>query len=127
MNREFGSDANDEGHLREFLDEFMPKASGALKKGVICMYTRTPDGHFIIDKHPEYPHISIAAGFAGHGYKFASVVGEILSQLAISAETDHDIALCKIDRPSLKMAKTKTYYVIQVLGVRFSWTSFLFN
>ncbi|WP_029268197.1 N-methyl-L-tryptophan oxidase [Virgibacillus alimentarius] len=108
MNREFGSDANDEGHLREFLDEFMPKASGALKKGVICMYTRTPDGHFIIDKHPEYPHISIAAGFAGHGYKFASVVGEILSQLAISGETDHDISLFKIDRPSLKMAKTKT-------------------
>jgi len=104
MNREFGSDENDEGHIREFLDKFMPEASGKLKKGVICIYTRTPDGHFIIDKHPKHSHISIAAGFAGHGYKFASVVGEILSQLAVSGETEHDISLFKIDRPSLKEA-----------------------
>lgn len=98
MNREFGSDPNDEGHIREFLDAFMPEASGQLKKGVICMYTRTPDGHFIIDKHPVHSHISIAAGFAGHGFKFASVVGEILSQLAISGETDHDISIFRLDR-----------------------------
>ncbi|MBP1969102.1 monomeric sarcosine oxidase [Virgibacillus natechei] len=102
MNREFGSNANDEGHIREFLDKFMPKASGALKNGVICMYTRTPDGHFIIDKHPEHSHISIAAGFSGHGFKFASVVGEILSQLAVSGETDHDISIFRINRPSLQ-------------------------
>ncbi|RDW19745.1 N-methyl-L-tryptophan oxidase [Oceanobacillus chungangensis] len=102
MNREFGSDPNDEGHIREFLDNFMPKASGALKKGVICMYTRTPDGHFIIDKHPQHSHISIAAGFAGHGYKFASVVGEILSQLAVKGETEHDINIFRINRPSLQ-------------------------
>ncbi|WP_085993350.1 N-methyl-L-tryptophan oxidase [Oceanobacillus senegalensis] len=103
MNRNFGSSENDEGHIREFLDRFMPEASGELKKGVICMYTRTPDDHFIIDKHPEHSHISIAAGFAGHGFKFASVVGEILSQLAISGETDHDISLFRINRPSLSM------------------------
>ncbi|ASN05768.1 N-methyl-L-tryptophan oxidase [Virgibacillus necropolis] len=102
MNREFGSGENDEGHIREFLDRFMPKASGELKKAVICMYTRTPDGHFIIDKHPEHSHISIAAGFSGHGFKFASVVGEILSQLAMSGETDHDISIFKLNRPSLK-------------------------
>lgn len=102
MNRVFGSNGNDEGHIREFLDKFMPKASGALKKGIICTYTRTPDGHFIIDKHPEHAHISIAAGFSGHGFKFASVVGEILSQLAISGETDHDISIFKLNRPSLK-------------------------
>ncbi|WP_067725828.1 N-methyl-L-tryptophan oxidase [Oceanobacillus damuensis] len=102
VNRDFGFDENDEGHIREFLDRFMPGASGALKKGVICMYTRTPDGHFIIDKHPEHAHISIAAGFAGHGFKFASVVGEILSQLAISGETSHDISIFNLNRPSLR-------------------------
>ncbi|WP_319022581.1 FAD-dependent oxidoreductase [Oceanobacillus oncorhynchi] len=75
MNREFGTDENDEGHLREFLNQFMPEASGPLKNGMICLYTRTPDGHFIIDKHPGYPHISIAAGFSGHDFKFASAVG----------------------------------------------------
>ncbi|MBP2076118.1 N-methyl-L-tryptophan oxidase [Oceanobacillus polygoni] len=102
VDREFGSNENDEGHIREFLDQFMPEASGALKKGVICMYTRTPDGHFIIDKHPVHPHISIAATCSGHGYKFASVIGEILSQLALTGETDHDISIFKLDRPSLK-------------------------
>lgn len=102
MNREFGSNKNDEGHIREFLDQFMPEASGDLKKGIICLYTRTPDGHFIIDKHPKHSHISIAAGFSGHGFKFASVVGEILSQLSISGETDHDISIFRLNRPSLE-------------------------
>jgi glycine/D-amino acid oxidase-like deaminating enzyme len=43
------------------------------------MYAMTPDEHFIIDAHPEYPQVSLAAGFSGHGFKFSSVVGEILS------------------------------------------------
>ncbi|WP_156856384.1 N-methyl-L-tryptophan oxidase [Oceanobacillus sp. AG] len=98
MNREFGSNISDEGHLRKFLDEFMPEASGELKKAAICIYTRTPDGHFIIDQHPEHSHVLIATGFSGHGFKFASVVGEILSQLAMTGETEHDISLFKMDR-----------------------------
>ncbi|MFD1067831.1 hypothetical protein [Oceanobacillus locisalsi] len=56
----------------------------------------------MIDKHPVHSHISIAAGFSGHGFKFASAVGEILSQLAVSGETGHDISIFKLDRPSLK-------------------------
>ena len=102
MNRDFGSDDNDEAHIREYLERFMPQANGALKKGAICIYSRTPDGHFIIDKHPAYPHISFAAGFAGHGFKFASVVGEILTQLALTGETEHDISIFSVDRPALK-------------------------
>lgn len=102
MNREFGSNKKDEGHIRKFLDRFMPKASGTRKKGVICLYTRTSDGHFIIDKHPEHSHIMIAAGFSGHGFKFASVIGEILSQLTIAGETDHDISIFSLNRPSLR-------------------------
>jgi glycine/D-amino acid oxidase-like deaminating enzyme len=57
------------------------------------MYTMTPDEHFIIDAHPEYPQVSLAAGFSGHGFKFSSVVGEILSDLAMTRETASDIAL----------------------------------
>lgn len=104
MNRDFGSNENDEGHIREFLEKFMPEANGKLEKAAICIYSRTPDGHFIIDKHPEYPHISFAAGFAGHGFKFASVVGEILTQLALTGETEHDISIFSVDRPALKMS-----------------------
>jgi glycine/D-amino acid oxidase-like deaminating enzyme len=57
------------------------------------MYTMTPDEHFIIDAHPEYPQVNLAAGFSGHGFKFSSVVGEILSDLAMTRETSRDIAL----------------------------------
>lgn len=101
INREFGFHENDEAHLRDFLNEFMPGAAGKLKKSSICMYTRTPDGHFIIDKHPKCDNVFIAAGFSGHGFKFASVIGEILSEFVRFGKTTHDISLFKINRPSI--------------------------
>lgn len=98
MNRDFGFKESDEAHLRTFLNTYMPQASGTLEKGVICIYTRTPDGHFIIDNHPVHENIFIAAGFSGHGFKFASVVGEILAELATTGKTEHDISLFKMNR-----------------------------
>lgn len=103
INRQFGFKKSDEGHLRSFLNKYMPEASGKLNKGIICMYTRTPDGHFIIDKHPAYDHIIIAAGFSGHGFKFASGIGETLSQLALTGISDLDLSLFQINRQSLKV------------------------
>ena len=55
------------------------ESNGEVSHAATCMYTMTPDEHFIIDAHPEYPQVSLAAGFSGHGFKFSSVVGEILS------------------------------------------------
>ncbi|MCK9907488.1 FAD-dependent oxidoreductase, partial [Frankia sp. Cpl3] len=72
----------DEGDVRRFLQSFMPQAAGKLKQGRVCLYTLTPDEDFIIQRHPEHPQLTIAAGFSGHGFKFSSAVGEILSQLA---------------------------------------------
>jgi sarcosine oxidase len=63
-----------------------------------CMYTTTPDEHFVIGLHPEHPNVAFAAGFSGHGYKFASVVGEILAELAVDGRTRHDIRLFAPDR-----------------------------
>ena len=57
------------------------------------MYTMTPDEHFIIDMHPSYPQVSLAAGFSGHGFKFSPVVGEILCDFAMTRETSIDIAI----------------------------------
>jgi glycine/D-amino acid oxidase-like deaminating enzyme len=57
------------------------------------MYTMTPDEHFIIDKHSEFPQVILAAGFSGHGFKFSAAVGEILCDLATTGETRHDIAM----------------------------------
>jgi sarcosine oxidase len=62
------------------------------------MYTLTPDRHFLIDHHPEYPQVLFATGFSGHGFKFASVVGEILADLAIKGKTKHVIEQFRLAR-----------------------------
>ncbi len=92
------SHAADELMLREFTDRYFPDASGPTMSLKSCMFTNTPDGHFIIDSHPDCPQVSFAAGFSGHGYKFASVIGEILGDLAIFGRTRHDISLFRHDR-----------------------------
>jgi sarcosine oxidase len=58
-----------------------------------CMYTNTPDLHFVISLHYDHPYVAIAAGFSGHGYKFASVVGEILADLVIDGAIRYPIDL----------------------------------
>jgi sarcosine oxidase len=58
-----------------------------------CMYSNTPDRHFVIGRHPQCADVVMACGFSGHGFKFVPVVGEILADLAIDDATDHPIAL----------------------------------
>ncbi|QQK77245.1 N-methyl-L-tryptophan oxidase [Salicibibacter cibarius] len=105
VNREYGIFPNDEGDVREFLETYMPEAAGKLNHGRACIFTRTPDEHFIVDLHPQHSHIAIAAGFSGHGFKFASVIGEILSQLALDGHTEHDISIFSLSRPELQQPK----------------------
>ncbi|MBD3921577.1 N-methyl-L-tryptophan oxidase [Paenibacillus sp. PR3] len=77
----FGAYAEDEDDLRAALRAFMPAAEGRLLRGAVCKYELTPDEGFIIDHHPEHRHVYIAGGFSGHGFKFSSAVGELLSDL----------------------------------------------
>ena len=63
-----------------------------------CMFTNTPDHHFIIDLHPRYPQVSFTSPCSGHGFKFASVIGEIMADLAERGETRHKIELFRLDR-----------------------------
>ena len=88
----------DEDILRAAVSRYFPKANGTLMTLKTCLFTNTPDEHFIIDKVPGLPQVTVAAGFSGHGFKFASVVGEIVGDLAIKGETSHNIDLLKIDR-----------------------------
>jgi sarcosine oxidase len=53
----------------------------------------TPDQHFVIGEYPGHPQVKIAAGFSGHGFKFCTVVGEVLADLAIAGRTRFDIGL----------------------------------
>lgn len=73
--------------LRRQLSEFLPALNGPLVKASTCLYTLTPDEHFVIAPHPARQAVVIAAGFSGHGFKFTTVVGEILADLAICGKT----------------------------------------
>ena len=88
----------DEVILRQAVTRYFPLAAGRLIDRKTCMYTNTPDEHFMIGVLPEHPQVSVAAGFSGHGFKFASVIGEIMADLAQNGETDHDISLFRLDR-----------------------------
>jgi sarcosine oxidase len=63
-----------------------------------CFFTNTPDEHFIIDFHPDHPQVILASPCSGHGYKFCSVIGEILADLAGDRRTRHDIGFLSLDR-----------------------------
>jgi sarcosine oxidase len=85
MRREI-ADGEDE-RVRAFIRRYMPRADGPLRDAVVCMYTKTPDEHFIVDRHPRYPSVVFASACSGHGFKFASVMGEILADLALAGAT----------------------------------------
>ena len=92
--------AEDEAPVRRFLQAHLPAADGPVNRASVCIYTLTPDRHFLIDVHPAHPQVVFAAGFSGHGFKFASVVGEILADLAESGRTDRPIEMFRL-RPRL--------------------------
>jgi len=73
--------AEDETPVRAFLEKHIPDATGPLRDAQTCIYTLTPDRHFLIDLHPRFANVAVAAGFSGHGFKFCSVVGEVLADL----------------------------------------------
>lgn len=95
----------DEETIRAFLREHLPGINGPCHRTSVCLYTLTPDRHFVIDLHPDYANVALAAGFSGHGFKFASVVGEILADLADKGNTDLPIEMFRINRFLLNSAQ----------------------
>jgi sarcosine oxidase len=77
----------DREEVNEIVRRFLPGADGPVLALRVCMYTNSPDGHFIIDRHPAHPRVTVACGFSGHGFKFASIVGEVLAELATEGAT----------------------------------------
>ena len=86
MNREVN--LADEETFRSCLRKHIPLADGPVLSMRTCLYTNSPDSHFILDTHPRDPRVIVACGFSGHGFKFASVVGEVLADYATSGKTD---------------------------------------
>lgn len=94
---EFSEQEQDATDIKQFLQSYMP-STNQMKFGKTCMYTLTPDEDFIIDLHPKYSNVAIASGFSGHGFKFSSIVGKILSDLIISGKTEQNISSFSIKR-----------------------------
>lgn len=88
----------DEEVLRVFARRYFPDGEGPTVALKACLFTNTPDEHFILDLHPDHHQVAVAAGFSGHGYKFCSVVGEVMADLASVGQTRHDISLFALDR-----------------------------
>ena len=109
--RTFEPDPLITARVRAFLAEHLPSALGAEHLIKTCLYTLTPDRDFIIDSLPEHPNVHVAVG-AGHAFKFASVIGRILSDLVIEGKTLSDISPFSLKRPILHMkSPPKTYMV----------------
>jgi sarcosine oxidase len=96
--------SEDEAVLREGISRYFPDANGATVEMKTCLFTNSPDEHFIIDRLPDAPQVAIAAGCSGHAFKFCSVVGEILADLALDGGTNLNIELFRFDRPALERA-----------------------
>jgi sarcosine oxidase len=96
INRSFTS--VDEIPVRRFIQQWLPDANGLLLHASVCTYTLTPDRHFIIDRHPLHSQVAVAAGFSGHGFKFAPVVGEVLADLTLEGKTNRPIDRFRINR-----------------------------
>lgn len=82
-----------------FSRRFLPTlGAGRLVSARICFYTATPDEDFIIDRHPEYPHVVIGSPCSGHGFKFSTLIGKILSELAFDGTSAHDLSHFSVTR-----------------------------
>jgi sarcosine oxidase len=85
--------AEEIAEMREFASARIPAFNGPYLRGKPCMFTNTPDEHFVLTVHPEHRQVTVACGFSGHGFKFVPVIGEIIADLSIAGKTDHPIAL----------------------------------
>lgn len=85
-------------NVRSIFQRCLPGCATTMSMAATCLYTVTPDRHFIIDRHPEHPQVSYAAGFSGHGFKFGPTIGEVLADLAIEGSSRHDVAFLRAAR-----------------------------
>jgi monomeric sarcosine oxidase len=92
------ADPAEQAALTAFLAAHMPGVSRRVTDHSVCLYTMSPDEHFIVDRHPAHPQIAFAAGLSGHGFKFAPVLGRALADLVLDGATELPIAFLSLRR-----------------------------
>ncbi len=84
--------------LQVVMNRYMRGGASSVKWTLTCMYTNTPDRHFVLDRHPTQPNVVYGCGFSGHGFKFAAAIGEVLADLALEGRTKHSIEFLAASR-----------------------------
>ena len=91
-------DTSDEAMLRSNIDLYFPDAAGPTLTLKACLFTNAPDGHFIVDTYPGLPQVILASPCSGHGFKFASVVGQLIADMATDRPPEFDLSMFSLDR-----------------------------
>jgi len=92
---------HEEEKFRTLTRRYLPHLGSTITRRSVCMYTMTPDEHFIVDRHPGHSRVAYACGFSGHGFKFAPIIGSILADLTTTGTTREPVAFLRADRPVL--------------------------
>jgi len=84
--------------IRVATETFLPCAAGGVSAGSTCLYTMSPDSHFVLDRMPGCEKVFVACGFSGHGFKFMPVMGEALADLATCGSTGLPVGFLGVGR-----------------------------
>ena len=91
-------DSRDEQDLRQFLEKHFPDANGSLLSMQTAFFEHSPDRHFIIGELPDFPGAWVIAGLSGHGFKYASALGELAKDLLLQRKSGYDLSPFRLDR-----------------------------
>ena len=92
---------SDRQRVDNFVSSWIPSLSTRSLDHNVCMYTMTPDEHFIVDRHPDHHNVCFAAGLSGHGFKFTAILGAALADLATQQTTELPLGFLSANRPGL--------------------------
>jgi len=84
--------------VRPLVERMIPAANGPVLDSAVCLYTNTPDDHFILDTHPAHPAVFVASPCSGHGFKFSSAIGELIAELMTTGQRRFDLTPFRISR-----------------------------
>jgi glycine/D-amino acid oxidase-like deaminating enzyme len=91
-------DMNEQRRVEQFLSDHLPAVSHRVVDHAVCLYTMSPDEHFVVDRHPAHANVVFAAGLSGHGYKFTPVLGRALADLTLDGHTNLPVDFLSLRR-----------------------------
>jgi sarcosine oxidase len=84
--------------MRARLATYLPDANGRFDRAAVCLYANTPDGHFVIDRHPDHADVLVLSVCSGHGFKFSPAIGDLAADLLLEGATDFDLEPFRLAR-----------------------------